>query len=73
MAVKFVNDRFGGDAPRVYSATKVNRKTYSAIIDNELRFVSKTTAVQFALALNLTRAVADEFIKSAGYHVCYHT
>ena len=67
MLVKFVNERFGGDAPKVYSAAKVSRKTYSAIVGNELRPVSKTTAVQFALALNLTRAEADEFIKSAGY------
>ncbi len=67
MLVKYVNERFGGDAPKVYSAAKVSRKTYSAIVGNELRPVSKTTAVQFALALNLTRAEADEFIKSAGY------
>ena len=67
MLVKFVNERFGGDAPKVYSAAKVSRKTYSAIVGNELRPVSKTTAVQLALALNLTRAEADEFIKSAGY------
>ena len=67
MLVKFVNERFGGDAPKVYSTAKVSRKTYSAIVGNELRPVSKTTAVQFSLALNLTRAEADEFIKSAGY------
>ena len=67
MLVKFVNERFGGDAPKVYSAAKMSRKTYSAIVGNELRPVSKTTAVQFALALNLTREEADEFIKSAGY------
>ena len=67
MLVKYVNERFGGDAPKVYNAAHVNRKTYSAIVGNELRPVSKTTAVQFALALHLTRAEADEFIKSAGY------
>ena len=67
MLIKYVNERFGGDAPKVYNAAHVNRKTYSAIVGNELRPVSKTTAVQFALALNLTRVEADEFIKSAGY------
>ena len=67
MLIKYVNERFGGDAPKVYNAAHVNRKTYSAIVGNELRPVSKTTAVQFALALHLTRAEADEFIKSAGY------
>ena len=29
MLVKFVNERFGGDAPKVYSAAKVSRKTYT--------------------------------------------
>ena len=72
MLVKYVNERFGGDAPKVYNAAHVNRKTYSAIVGNELRPVSKTTAVQFALALNLPRAEADEFIKSAGYLFCIH-
>ena len=67
MLIKYVNERFDGDAPKVYNAAHVNRKTYSAIVGNELRPVSKTTAVQFSLALNLTRAEADEFIKSAGY------
>ena len=67
LLIKYVNERFGGDAPKVYNAAHVNRKTYSAIVGNELRPVSKTTAVQFALALHLTRAEADEFIKSAGY------
>lgn len=67
MLIKYVNERFDGDAPKVYNAAHVNRKTYSAIVGNELRPVSKITAIQFALALNLTRAEADEFIKSAGY------
>ena len=67
MLIKYVNERFDGDAPKVYNAAHVNRKTYSAIVGNELRPVSKTTAVQFSLALNLTRAEADEFIKSAGF------
>lgn len=67
MLVKYVNERFGGDAPKVYNAAHVSRKTYSAIAGNELRPVSKAIAVQFALALELTRTEADEFLKSAGY------
>ena len=67
MLVKFVNERFGGDAPKVYNAAHVSRKTYSAIAGNELRPVSKAVAVQFALALQLTRMEADEFLKAAGY------
>ena len=62
-----VRDRFGGDAPTVYKAARIDRKTYSAIISNELRPVSKRTAVAFAFALRLTREEADAFIQSAGY------
>lgn len=67
MLVKYVNERFGGNAPKVYSAAKVNRKTYSAIVGNELRPVSKQTAIQLALALKLTRTEADVFLKAAGF------
>ena len=67
MLVKHVNERFGGDAPKVYNAAHVSRKTYSAIAGNGLRPVSKAVAVQFALALQLTRLEADEFLKAAGY------
>ena len=67
MLVKYVNERFGGDAPKVYNAAHVSRKTYSAIAGNELRPVSKAIAVQFAIALNLTRTEADAFLKAAGY------
>ena len=35
MLLKYVNERFGGDAPKVYSAAKVSRKTCSAIVGNE--------------------------------------
>ena len=67
MLVKYVNERFGGDAPKVYNAAHVSRKTYSAIAGNELRPVSKAIAVQFALALQLTRTEADLILKAAGY------
>lgn len=67
MLVKYVNERFGGDAPKVYTAAHVSRKTYSAIAGNELRPVSKAVAVQFALALQLTRTEADLILKAAGY------
>lgn len=67
MLVKYVNERFGGDALKVYTAAHVSRKTYSAIAGNELRPVSKAVAVQFALALQLTRTEADLILKAAGY------
>ena len=67
MLIKYVNERFGGDAPKVYAAAKISRKTYSAIVGNELRPVSKQTAIQLALALKLTRAEADSLLKAAGF------
>lgn len=67
LLIRYVRDRFEGDAPRVYRAARINRKTYSAIISDELRAVSKRTAVAFALALKLTRTEADEFLRSAGF------
>ena len=67
MLVKYVNERFGGDAPKVYAAAKISRKTYSSIVSNELRPVSKQTAIQLALALRLSRTEADAFLKVAGF------
>jgi len=63
----FVRDRFGGDAPAVYNAAHVSRKTYSAIVSNELRPVSKQTAIAFALALRLTGRELLDFLGSAGF------
>lgn len=60
--VKYVRDRYDGDAPRVYHAARINRKTYSAIVGNELRPVSKRTAVAFAFALELPRDEADDLL-----------
>ena len=67
MLIKYVNERFGGDAPKAYAAAKISRKTYSAIVGNELRPVSKQTAIQLALALKLSRTEADTFLKAAGF------
>ena len=67
LLIKYVRDRFGGAAPSVYRAARINRKTYSSIISNELRSVSKRTAVAFALALKLSRKEANEFLQAAGY------
>ena len=67
LLIGYVRDRFGGDAPTVYRAAHVSRKTYSAIISNELRAVSKPTAIAFALALGLSDKEFTGFIRSAGY------
>jgi hypothetical protein len=63
----FVRDRFGGDAPAVYNAAHVSRKTYSAIVSNELRPVSKQTAIAFALALRLSGRELLDFLGAAGF------
>ena len=65
--VIYVRDRFGGDAPKVYTAAHVSRKTYSSIVSNELRPVSKTTAILLALGLRLKYWEAVKFIRSAGF------
>ena len=57
----------GGDAPSVYKAARIDRRTYSAIISHPFRLVSKRTAIQFALALRLKRAEADRLLVAAGY------
>lgn len=65
--IKYVRDRFGGDAPAVYRAAHISRKTYSSIVSSELRPVSKRTAVQFVFALRLTPEEAGEMLKAAGF------
>ena len=65
----WVRDRFSNNAPAVYKAAYLSRKTYSAIISDETHVVSKRTAVQLAFALRLTRAEADLLLHAAGYHL----
>lgn len=65
--IMYVRDKFGGDAPTIYRAAHVSRKTYSAIISNELRPVSKHVAIAFAFALRLSLAEAKELLRSAGH------
>ena len=67
LLVRHVRDRRNGNAPSVYSAAWIDRRTWSAIVSDPQRPVAKRTALQFALALRLTRAEADELLLSAGY------
>lgn len=62
-----VRDKFGGDAPRVYTAANVSRQAYSQIVSDETRSVSKRTAIRFAFALKSTPEEARILLKSAGY------
>ena len=57
----------GGDAPTIYKAARIDRRTYSSIISHPFRPVAKRTAVQFAIALRLDRDGADELLRSAGF------
>ncbi len=67
LLVRYIRERNGGDAPAVYKAARIDRRTYSAIVSNPFRTVSKRTAIQFALALRLGRGDADRLLRAAGY------
>lgn len=64
-----VRDRYANNAPAIYKAAYLSRKTYSAIISDENHVVSKRTAIQLAFALRLTREEADLLLHAAGYHL----
>ena len=66
LLARHVRDR-GGDAPSVYTAARIDRRTYSSIVSHPFRPVAKRTAIQFALALHLGRPDADALLLSAGY------
>ena len=66
LLIRHVRDR-GGDAPSVYTAARIDRRTYSSIVSHPFRPVSKRTAIQFALALHLGRPDADALLLAAGY------
>ena len=65
----WVRDRYANNAPAIYKAAYLSRKTYSAIISDENHGVSKRTAIQLAFALRLTREEADLLLHAAGYHL----
>jgi len=65
--VRHVRERHDGNAPEVYTAAWLDRRTWSAIVSDPCRPVAKRTAIQFAIALRLTRIEADELLLAAGY------
>ena len=65
--VRHVRERHAGNAPAVYTAAWLDRRTWSAIISDHCRPVAKRTAIQFAIALRLTRVETDELLLAAGY------
>ena len=66
LLMRHVRER-GGDAPSVYKAARIDRRTYGSIISHPFRPVAKRTAIQFAIALRLDRDGADELLRSAGF------
>ena len=66
LLMRHVRER-GGDAPSVYKAARIDRRTYSSIISHPFRPVAKRTAVQFAIALRLDHDGADKLLRSAGF------
>ena len=67
LLVRYIRERMDGDAPSVYNAARIDRRTYSSIVSNPFRAVSKRTAIQFALALRLGRSETDRLLLAAGY------
>ena len=63
----FVRQKCNGVGAVAYKRAGVSRKTYSKIISDARRSVSKRTAMQFAIGLQLSRAEAEVLLKSAGY------
>ena len=66
LLVRHVRSR-GGDAPAVYTAARIDRRTYSSIVSHPFRPVARRTAIQFAIALRLDRKDADALLRSAGF------
>lgn len=65
--VRYIRERRASNAPSVYTAAQIDRRTYSAIISDPFRPVSKRTVILFALALKLDRGEADGLLLAAGY------
>ena len=63
----FVRQKCDGVGPVAYKRAGVSRKTYSKIITDARRYVSKRTVMQFAIGLQLSRTEAEVLLKSAGY------
>jgi len=65
--LKYVQERCDGKAPVAYKRAGIDRKLYSKIVSDNRSQVSKQTALQFVIGLQLNRREADEFLKAAGY------
>lgn len=67
LLVSYVQRRWHGRAPLVYRRAGIDRKLYSKIVSDNASSVSKQTALQLVIGLQLSRTEADEFLCAAGY------
>lgn len=65
--LKLVRERCGGKAPLAYKRAGIDRKLYSKIVSDDRSQVSKQTALQLVIGLQLNMQEAAEFLKAAGY------
>lgn len=64
---EYTQERFLGEAPRVYKAAGVPRQIYHKITTDASYGVSKRTAIRLAVVFRLSPEEADTFLKAAGY------
>ncbi len=67
LTVKYVRERFNGNAVAFYTTAGIDRRHYSKIISNRSYAPSKQTAIYAALAFRLSESEAIAYLKSAGY------
>ena len=67
LTVKYVRERFNGNAVAFYTTAGIDRRHYSKIISNRSYATSKQTAIYAALAFRLSESEAIAYLKSAGY------
>ena len=67
LTVKYVRERFNGNAVAFYTTAGIDRRHYSKIISNRSYATSKQTAIHAALAFRLSESEAVAYLKSAGY------
>ena len=67
LLLQHVRNRCGGKAAVAYKRAGIDRKLYSKIISYDDSTVSKMTALQFAIGLQLSVDETEELLKSAGY------
>lgn len=63
----FVKSKCDGRAVVAYKRSGIKRNVYSRIVSDDAACVTKRTAMQFCIGLQLSRSESDQLLKSAGY------